>query len=45
MKQVEYRVEVSLPQNFILPSSVAMPVKEDADGAWDDSAGAPEPSE
>ncbi|XP_024117899.1 cilia- and flagella-associated protein 47 isoform X1 [Oryzias melastigma] len=38
MKQVEYRVEVSLPQNFILPSSVAIPVKEDADGAWDDSA-------
>ncbi|XP_020565099.1 cilia- and flagella-associated protein 47 isoform X2 [Oryzias latipes] len=36
-KQIEYRVEVSLPRYFVLPSSVSIPVKEDADAPWDDS--------
>nr|XP_046237666.1 cilia- and flagella-associated protein 47-like [Scatophagus argus] len=37
-KQVEYSVEVSLPQYFTLPSTVSIPVKEGTNIPWENPA-------
>ncbi|KAK5847639.1 hypothetical protein PBY51_016749 [Eleginops maclovinus] len=37
-KEVEFSVEVSLPQNFTLPSAVTVPVREDARTPWENPA-------
>lgn len=36
---IEYKVEVSFPQYFFLPSVVHIPLKEDARVPWQDPAG------
>lgn len=36
---VEYKVEVSFPQYFFLPSVVQIPLKEDARAPWQNLAG------
>ncbi|KAM7365486.1 hypothetical protein PAMP_016406 [Pampus punctatissimus] len=38
-KGVEYSVEVSLPEYFTLPNTVAIPIEEDTDIPWENSAG------
>ncbi|XP_027147601.1 cilia- and flagella-associated protein 47 isoform X2 [Larimichthys crocea] len=37
-KEVEYSVEVSLPQYFALPSTVTIPIKEDTSLPWENPA-------
>ncbi|XP_070786864.1 cilia- and flagella-associated protein 47-like [Enoplosus armatus] len=37
-KGVEYSVEVSLPQYFVLPSTVTIPIKEDTNLPWENPA-------
>lgn len=38
-KEVEYSVEVSLPECFTLPSTVKIPVKENTHVPWRNPAG------